>query len=87
MTLVKLEVMPNPTPYDDDELLTTAEVMAKLKIRSRVTLAAYKRAGMPYHQLHSKARPRFRWSEVQAWINSRCITPTPASGPDEEPAA
>lgn len=57
--------------------LTIPEVMAMLRIRSKVTLAKYVKAGLPAHQMVKNGQILFDPAEVETWVKSRCTSPDP----------
>jgi hypothetical protein len=60
----------NEVVVNDDELLTTDEVMAEFKLSTSV-LARYRTAGLPY----VKSRPnKYKRSDVQNFINRKIIS-------------
>jgi excisionase family DNA binding protein len=58
------------------QYLTANQVCELLQI-SRRTLTSWIRAGLPVHQMVRRGYLRFDEDEVRAWVQSRCITPTP----------
>lgn len=78
MDVVSLVGMTPTAP--DPRYLTTPQVMEVLHIRSRVTLRAYEREGLPFHQLRPNGRKLYDPAQVAAWIDSRCTTRAPGEG-------
>jgi hypothetical protein len=60
-----------------EPFITAEDLMTRLHVTSRVTLTRYMAAGLPSHQITPRGRRLYLWSEVQAWVKSRCTSPAP----------
>ena len=73
MTTMKLE-----TPF-----LTVDEVCELLGVQKPTLYRYMNDLGMPFHQVVRRGKRYFVASEIEEWVMSRCINPTPASTADE----
>jgi excisionase family DNA binding protein len=76
MTSVELDIKAHDRP------MTAKQAAAYLQIGLDRLRSWEKRAGLPTHRLGDgpKAERRYYAAELDAWLKSRCIAPTPDQG-------
>jgi predicted site-specific integrase-resolvase len=57
-------------PYSDDDLLTTAELAAALRVNER-TVRKWRNEGGGPPVLWAGGVARYKWGEVQEWLRRR----------------
>jgi predicted DNA-binding transcriptional regulator AlpA len=67
-------------PAADEPFLVDEDVMERLHIGSKMTLYRYIRDGLPCHRVRPNSPRLYIWSEVSAWVKSRCTAPAPDRG-------
>jgi hypothetical protein len=62
---------------EDTTFIDEEELMRRLHVTSKVTIIRYREAGLPSHQITPRGRRLYVWTEVAAWVKSRCTSPAP----------